>query len=424
MVYKMSSSLPYHYIVTNFAYGTGPYLRTTDLAIAFNDELEKRGCERMGIIVPWVYGEKQRRVMREEFAEHEKKYPGEILFDAKLGELLRSVFYADCAYEEALAKWVKEYREVSLHAYQHLSFDFEVETFDGEKRIIDGTKIAVELNRSPRIRFNAATAYMTTFANVADILERAQAVPEIAVDHKLLAQGVKAAEWVERNHKMRAIAWPATFAYLRKNFFPRHAERSEASQQGSATGFFAIAQDDNKVGGRYGDEILVPPIAPPPAPNNENIEKGIFVTITGIPGLERLYQDAKRLGLKLYSNDTDAVPGSIYMSPHVIANKNIVCQFARAGWSSIWISMISGTLLVVPEFDAHDDPEIYFNNKSVEELGLGIVYRGQSLEKIFEQAPRVKASCEKMKERIFEKWVTLDGNRYCAKMFVEDFLGK
>ncbi|MEK7082983.1 MAG: hypothetical protein AAB972_02330, partial [Patescibacteria group bacterium] len=79
------------------------------------------------------------------------------------------------------------------------------------------------------------------------------------------------------------------------------------------------------------------------------------------------------------------------------------------------------TPLVVPDFDSHDDPEIYFNNKSVEELGLGIVYRGQALEKILEQAPRIKKSCENVKKQILEKWGTLDGNRYCAKMFAEDF---
>ncbi|MDP3779287.1 MAG: hypothetical protein Q8R30_04570 [bacterium] len=390
----MSIYIYKQFIVTNFAYGTGPYLRTTDLAIAFNDELEKVGCERMGIIVPWVYGEKQKRVMLEEFAGHEEKYQGEILLDRKLGELLRSIFYADCTYEEALMKWAKEYREVSLHAYQHLSFDFEVETFAGEKKIIPHTGIAVELNRSPRVRYNVAPAYSTTFGNIADILERAQSVPEIAVDRELLKKGVKAAEWIERNQKMRCLSWPATFA----NVYDMKA--------------------------RYNDEILVPPIAPPPASNNDEIEKGIFVTITGIPGLERLYRDAKRLGLKLYSNDIEAVPGSVYMSPHVIPNKNIILQFARAGWSSIWISMIAGTPLVVPDFDSHDDPEIYFNNKSVEELGLGIVYRGQPLEEILEQAPRIKASCEDMKKQILEKWGTLDGNRCCAKMFAEDFLSK
>ena len=301
----------------------------------------------------------------------------------------------------------------------------------GEKRIVDGTKIRVELSRSPRVRFNVAPDYFTSFANIADILEQAQSVKEIAVDRELLKKGVHVAEWVEKNPKMRCIAWPATFSHLQsRSSFLRHAERSEASREGSGSGSFTNAlvppqwdlRDDTLRVGRYKDEIVVPPIAPPPQPNNDSIEKGIFVTITGIPGLERLYADAKRLGLKLYSNDTEAVPSSAHALPHIIPNKHIMFQFARSGWSSVWISMISGTPLVVPDFDAHDDPEIYFNNRAVEELGLGIIYRGQPLEEILAQAETIKQSSAAIKQQVLDKWGTLDGNRYCAKMFVEDFL--
>lgn len=379
-------------IITNFAYGTGPYLRTTDLAIAFNDELADAGRQRHDIIVPWVYGEKQRRVMLQEFSGHEKKYPGEILLDKTLGEILHGVFYADSTYEEALAKWTDTYQDASEQAARHLTGRFECETFGGKRVMEDSSDIAVELGRSPRIRYDAAPAYFTSFAYVGEILERAQGIKEIAVDRELLKKGVDAANWVEAEQTMRAIAYPATFAYL--------GERTP----------------------RYGDEMLVPPIAPPPKPNQEPIDPGIFVTITGIPGLERLYGDARRLGLKLYSNEPDTVPGSNAALPHIIPNQNIVCQFARAGWSSIWISMISGTPLVVPDFDPRDDPEIYFNNKSVEKLGLGIIYRGQPLEEILKEVPRIKIAYENMKNDILARWGTLDGNRYCAQKFTEHFL--
>ncbi len=379
-------------IVTNFAYGTGPYLRTTDLAVAVNDELERRGHMRLGIIVPWVYGEKQKRVMWEEFAGHEKKYPGEIMLDAELGALLRSVFYGDATYEQALLKWTDSYVFISDAAHQHLSGECEVETLFGEKRRASGKDIIMELSRSPRIRYDVAPAYFTTFAYIAEILEHSRGVKEIDVSFDLLEKGIKAANWVEGNQRIRVIAWPATFAYL------------------------------GELPLRYEGEILVPPLAPLPRPNDDIIDPGVFVTITGIPGLERLYADAKRLGLKLYSNDTDAVSGSVHALPHIIPNKNVAFQFARAGWSSIWISMISGTPLVVPDFDAKDDPEIYFNNRSVEELGLGVVFRGQSLEDILKEVPRIKESYKKIREKIIARWGTLDGNRYCAKLFADDFL--
>ena len=220
------------YIVTNFAYGTGPYLRTTDLAIAMNHELESRGHARLGIIVPWVYGERQKRVMLEEFAEHEKNYPGEIILDDTLGALLRSVFYGNATYEQALSKWIDSYKQVSNAAHEHLSGVIDGETLSGEKLQISGKDIVMELSRSPRVRFDVAPAYFTSFAYIGEILERSRGVEAIDVPFDLLEKGIEAANWVEQNQRMRAIAWPATFAYL-GDHMPR-----------------------------YKGEMLVPPIAP------------------------------------------------------------------------------------------------------------------------------------------------------------------
>ncbi|MDP3772337.1 MAG: hypothetical protein Q8Q94_03115 [bacterium] len=380
-------------LVTNFAYGTGPYLRTTDLAVALNNELEKSGRERCRILVPWVYGDRQKTVMLEEFAAHNEKYPNEILLDSALGGLLHSIFYTGTrSYEDALWQWVATYRDVSQAAHDYLSGTLKVETLHGERIKLSGKDIIAELSRSPRIRYDIAPSYFTSFAYVGEILERAQEEEGIAVDRALLQKGAEAAHWVESNHRFHCIAWPATFAYLGDE---RHQ--------------------------RYPTEIIVPPIAPPPIANDEELEPGIFVTITGIPGLERLYADAARLGLKLYSNNTDVVSGSVHLSPHVIPNKNISFQFARAGWSSIWLSMISGTPLVVPDFDLHDDPEIFFNNRSVEKLGLGMIYRGESLEEILKRSDDLKKSMARMKDEVLHRFGTFDGNRACAELFAKDF---
>ena len=90
----------------------------------------------------------------------------------------------------------------------------------------------------------------------------------------------------------------------------------------------------------------------------------------------------------------------------------------------LWISMILGTPLVVPKFDPKDDPELYFNNLAVEKLGIGIVYRGQQLEEILTEVPKIKANSKKLCDEILKRWGTLDGNQYCAKLFAEDFCSK
>jgi len=419
----MSSTQNNHYIVTNFAYGTGPYLRTTDLAIAVNDELEKSGRERCRILVPWVYGDRQKTVMLEEFAAHNEKHPGEILLDAELGALLRSVFYTGTrSYEDALRQWVATYRDVSQAAHEHLAGTLKAETLRGERVACSGRDIIAELSRSPRIRYDIAPSYFTSFAYVGEILERAQEEEGIAVDRELLKKGITAAQWVEENHRFHCIAWPATFAYMDSyvHSIISSVIPAKAGIHKKKKVLDPHLRGDDKLR-RYPAEIIVPPIAPPPVANDEKLEPGIFVTITGIPGLERLYADAVRLGLKLYSNDTAAVPGSIWMSPHVIPNKNIAFQFARAGWSSIWLSMISGTPLVVPDFDPHDDPEIFFNNCSVKKLGLGMIYRGEPLEEILQRSDELKKSTARMKDEVLHRFGTLDGNRACAELFAKDF---
>ena len=364
-------------IVTNFAYGTGPYLRTTELALAFNDELERRGHKRMKIVVPLVYGERQKQVLAEEFGEHP-----EIIFDETLGALLKSVFYTgEKKYEESLRTWITKADEVSRAAHEYLK----------------DKNVAVEINRSPRVRYDVAPSYSTGFGYVADILEHALAAGRsvVDVDPELLKAGIALADRIEGKQDLRCMAYPATFSSF-QNYKPR-----------------------------YDGEVLVPPITDlPKARVHEPMEDGLFVTITGIEGLERLYAEARALGLKLYSNDTGAVAGAVKALPHVLGNPAIKLQFARAGWGSVWLSMFTGVPVVVPQYDKTDDPEIYCNNKAVEATGIGVVYRGQPLAEILAQGDAVRAAQKKMRDAIVARWGTLSGNEVCAKLMADRFLAK
>lgn len=359
------------FIVTNFAYGTGPYLRTTELALDFNNELERNGQEKLGIIVPLVYGEKQRKVMTEEFGSTIKN---EIIFDEKLGKILGSVFYSGAlSYEAYLKSWVENCRAVSEEARDYL-----------KKAYGDG--IVVELARSPRIRYDVAPAYFTSFAYLTEILSFSKDIRAIRADRGFLERGAVIADWVESVYRLHAIAYPGTFSY---------AQNYRSSRE---------------------TEALVPPLAKLSKQRPGAIQKGILVTKTGIPGLDRIYSAAKDFGLKIYGNEAIAS----------IADKGILFHFARSGFGSVWLSMLANKLLLVPDFDAGDDPEIYFNNIAVEKLGIGVVYRGQLLEEILALAPKIKENSKKLCEEIRSRWSDssdpLDGNKYCAQIFAKDYL--
>jgi len=311
-------------LVTNFAYGTGPYLRTTDLAIAFNDALEKRGRPRLRCLIPWVYGEKQRTVMREEFGGHAAEYQDEIILDPALGKLLGGIFYKKEKYHNSLARWIATCEETEDAMRRHLVGTIRGEMLDGKEVALDGKDIVVELNRSPRCNYGVAPSYSASFGYLSLILERAASHGEaIAVPEDLLRKGVTLARRIEAAQKIFAVAYPSTFTDTPDYRSPYSDKRRE---------------------------VIVPPLISVRSPKNRELlkGKGIFVTITGIPGLERLYRDARSLGLRLYSNDTNAVPDATYASPHALEDDAILLHFARSGWSSVWLSMIYDTALVVP----------------------------------------------------------------------------
>lgn len=354
------------FAVLNFAYGTGPYLMATKLALAFNDELEKAGQSRLKIIVPWVYGEKQKKIMAEEGL-----LVDEVILDAELGRILEKVFYGNSTYAEYLAKWAANFKAVSREANTYLSGKY-------------GSGIVVELNRSPRLLYGVAPSYSTTFGHLSQIFNQAAGVAAIKVPKELLKKAEEISKCIEKEQVIQAVAYPGVFSY-EKNYQPV-----------------------------YKNEVLVPPISPVSKTDTAEIEKGIFITKTGIPGLERLYREAGQLGLKIYSNEDSR--------PDLIANENILLHFARSGWASVWRSLLAEKPIVVPEYDANDDPEIYFNNLAIEKTGIGVVYHAEPLEEILTKVEKAKERCRNIKKEMLARWGTLDGTAHSAKLFVENFL--
>ena len=378
-----------NFIVTNFVYGTGPYLRTTELALAVNDELEKVGKKRLGIIVPLVYGEKQKKIMLEEFSH----YSNEIFLCEDLGLILNKIFYGDNTYEEALKLWVNNFKNINLEVEKLFKGKLEIEDLMGNKFSINGDEIVMELSRSGRVIYGVKVSYGVTFGNISEILKNTLQVSleKIAVDREIVKEAIPLAEELESKYRFICLAVPGTTSYF----------------------------DDRLVRDK---ESFVPPTIRKYFLNKDNIDEGIYVTITGIPGLDRLYKEAKELGLKIYSNDTETVLGSERKLPDVISNPRIKLQFARAGWGSIWLSQLSGTPFVAPKFDPLDDPEIYFNNLCIEKLGLGVIYKGQALADVLKEGELLKDRIKALNVSLEAKFGTLDGNAYSAKIIVDDFV--
>lgn len=366
-------------IVLNISYGNGPYLRMTELAFALNDIFEHRGEERRQIVVPLLYGNRQRRIMEEELGPLMQQHPKDVFLDKEFGDLLAPLFYAHETYGTYLARWLQNVDRIEKDIATYL-------------RTTYGTSIDLELHRAPRMLLGTgAKSYLISFASTAEILEKAQRVGKIPTDATLLQQCSARMRLIEENARIHFLSTPGTFTWDRNR-----------------TPYLS-------------NEVATPPTIHPPHSPTGALEEGIYVTITGIPGLERLYESARNMNLHIYTNDPSSITGSTHLPPAYIGHPSIRLHIARAGWSSVWLSLLTSTPFLAVPFDPDDDPEIYFNNLCIEKLGIGTVFRGQSLETLLLSAAQERKNMAQERENLLKKFQTLNGLSVTAQWIADDY---
>lgn len=378
------------FIVTNFAHGNGPFLRTTELALALNAELERRGRKRLGILVPWVYGERQRRIMREQFASENAARPGEIVLDKKLGQILNSVFYEGGSFEAAVKTWIDRVDAAGEKARAHLKAEISAEDLDGNQVELNGKQIALELQRSPRVRYGVAPAYCVTFAHFDDILRAALNEPAgtFAIDPSVIKEALKKAETIEAGTHLHCVSVPDLCDKI----------------------------------SRDGETVDIPPTVSVPPGNEEVSQEGIYVTVTGIAGLDRLYRESSRWNLKIYTNEPEKVAGGAKATPAALKSPKIRFHFGRSGWGSVWLSQLTETPFVAAAYDPSDDPEIHFNNRWLERAGIGSVDRGEPMDAILGRENAARENVRRINRSLRERFGTLDGNLVAARHIGNRFL--
>jgi len=159
-----------------------------------------------------VYGEKQARIMREEFGASATQ----IFLDEKLGGILKSVFYEQERFEDALRRWNDTEESASAAARAHLSAPLSVVSLAGEARTIAPADIVLELERAPRLRYGIAPVYNVAFGVQSEILAAAVHEPFVKTSRAVLEKAADTARRIEAAAARHFIAYPATMDYSGK----------------------------------------------------------------------------------------------------------------------------------------------------------------------------------------------------------------
>ena len=342
-------------ILCNPGFGNGPYLRAAELALAVAAGIGKP----FRIVIPLLYGASQKRILEEEFGTN-----GAFILDEELGRIIRSLAFEGKSYGDYLKRWLLDADRAGEKARAYIREHYP--------------QVAMEIARSPLLHFNVAPGYCALFGYQSDILRQSALQDAVTVDRDVLRECSEKFLKMESGFTKRFITVPGTFEELHETDTP------------------------------------VPPIIALRKNTVDVPTPSIYVTTSGIAGLSSLAATAGRLGLPVYSNHPEKIPGSRFAPPWIIAHDNIVLHVARAGWGSVWLSLLTETPLLTPAYDPQDDPEIFFNNRRIEELSLGAVDRGQSVEQLQQLQPGIAT----YKKALQDRFGTLDGAAYTAEKIV------
>ena len=396
------------YINTTFAYGNGPYCRCVEWAIEVNTIRERRGKSRLPIVVPLVYPGRQEKILKEEITSHYGSnfialHPDEILFDRIQGNLLSQLMFNRKDYVDNLRIFSKKYRTIENGIRKHLETKTKLETIDFQIIDMDLRDCAFQLGLNNRIQTGLPNQFYTAggAGPFDELLERAINNPEISINKKTIRSVFPIARRLMEEQKIVFSNDPGVFSY-----------------------------DDNR---QLRDvEKLTPPFVHLPKPDTTNLpEKGIYLLMTGIDGIREsgIYDAVQELGMQIYAPEFSikGLPEKIrnkiiVLSPSQMNNPNILAQYARAGWSCVWLSHLLKKGFITPPYQKNDDPEMFFNERGIIKLGLGVVIRDNprsALEKSLELSHNIG----QVNERLEKKYGTLDGIKYAAEVVV-DYLEK
>jgi hypothetical protein len=385
------SAWPGRYILTNFTHGYGPFIRTTECALAVARVIERITGERQTVVVPWVYGEAQRRILREEWPDAHDK----VVLDAALGHAHASVTYGAMSYAESLTVWLGERSRAEDTLAELLARPRTGETLDGKEVPLARAGVSLVITRAPRLRVRGMPAYGVGFGHVSDILQQALAEPGLVAspNRRLFDSAAHAFRQVEAEHRLHLIADPGTASVW--NAPPRTLPR----------------------------EVVTPPtISLPPAPDLMVDQPAVYASVSGVQGRSSMVTSAREFGLEVYTNAPEHLPGGMRATPGVLRLPSFMFHYARPGWGAIWTTVLAGVPLVMPPPSGDDDPEIVFNTRWVERVGVGVVDIGQKAAELCAQVDQLRSSVAQERARVADRFGTLDGVSFVAEQIAADWL--
>lgn len=399
-------------IIVNPAHGNEPYILGTAIARQVSEELARKGLKKARILVPLMYGERQKQILLEENQDD----PSDILLDEEYGRILSNIFFSKGDYESHLRQLNAHYDEVDRALKQRFAIDTERidarSIATGEPTTISSRNIIATVDTEPRVLVTAPKRYFACPILLSELLREAQQVGEVGFNETDIKRVIERMMRLESSYSQVFVPKINPLSF-------KHADN--------------LSEQPKTIEGR--DRVYTPAMKSELTPTEGEVDKpGIYVMFSGTESdteqNKKLIEAAKEAGLTVYTPDwirgKDKIPGTVRVSPEVMSDKNILAIFGRSGWGTGWQAQNLAKPWLVTPYQKGDDPQIYFNNKTVEALKMGRVLKGGRIspEELTHFIQELSPGLQTLNEKIREEFGTLNGLQYVVKHIVDDLTEK
>jgi hypothetical protein len=395
-------------IMTQVAHGNEPFILGSAVAKRVCLMLKNAGWpdEKIpNIIVPNIYPGRQERILKE---ETEPTSPGKVIMSRPLGEILEDFVFkggegASETYEAYVLHQISRYKEFQDRwgeaVFKNPKMHGET-LYGGEQVAVDSGKIAFVINAGSPFALGKELFGKTPSFYVFPYYHRELYVelltyldnPNLVMGENIRATLKRALRLYEQqDHEMILVPKQHTFSWD-KDF--------------DSDGY-----------------TWTPPLKTPLEGVKRLEREGIYMMPSGTgSGGNSIEQAALSSGYQVYRPSWYQVDGAMVETPDVIYDPKLITIMMRMGWGTAWNTQQAGKAFVCVPHIKTDDPEIYHNLLSIEDLGLGVVLKDGNVGEAINRARSLKPRVEEINRENLKEFGTRDGIQVAAREMLRKHL--
>lgn len=374
-------------------HGNEPQRLVVAISLEINNILKDHGLVPPVVILPSIYGERSKGILREEFPND----TGNIFISEELGTILKQTEFSPAGYKARMEAVSQRQPQVYDQVLDYLARSFSATSLDDEEREFFPNGRRLEINAGANVVASAPNEKKTHFYFPVVLSELVQGITEdkdinFTYDSQALETVLGYAQDFGKTYLTTQLGYIHTFSF----------------------------KPDYDASGK----ILTPAPKKYKKPPGIPIENGICIMASGSGiGVDVVVRQAKRLaeqGYQIVAPTWMNLDFATKASPETVFHPGIKAVIGRAGWGILWDCQRAGKPFADISVGDYDNPEIRFNRRSIMAAGLGDAFslRRGFVEGLIELSPRIEELNRKI-EHDLNIPAGFDGERYAAEKILE-----